>query len=252
MQTARIIPALLLRGEGLYKTTKFTKHSYVGDPINALKIFNEKEVDEIMVLDIDASKKNKQPNFNFIEKFASECFIPLSYGGGIKNLKDAEKLYRLGIEKLVVQTSILENSNFLFDLIREFGSSSVILSVDVKKNFFGRKQIFSHANKKNKYLSTLEAFLELANNASVGEVLLNNVDRDGTMLGQDLKLIEYVSKSLNAPLISLGGIGSVNDIKNAFASGANAVAAGAFFVYHGPHRAVLISYQNYESIFSES
>ncbi len=248
MNTRRIIPSLLLMNGGLYKTTNFKNPSYVGDPINAIKIFNEKEVDELMVLDIEASKLKKNPDYSLIESFASECFMPLTYGGGIKSLKQAEKLFSLGVEKILVQTSVLENHNFLHELIQSFGSSSIVASIDIKKNFFNKFKIYSHSKIKNHGFSSLEKYIDLLNQYDVGEVLLNDVDRDGQMQGQNKKLINYVANKLKSPMISLGGIGSFEDIKESFDSGASAVAAGAFFVYHGPHRAVLINYPDPKTI----
>ena len=242
MITRRIIPSLLLKNRGLYKTVKFKKPSYIGDPINAIKIFNEKEVNELMVLDIEASKLGKEPDYKMIENFSSECFMPLTYGGGIKKLKEAEKIFKLGVEKILVQAAILENSMFLRELVDNFGSSSIVASLDIKKNIFGKPKVFSHSGQKNHQFSSIDEYIKLLNDNDVGEVLFNDVNLDGTMLGQNLNLIKYISDRINSPLISLGGIGSNSDIKESFKHGANAVAAGAFFVYHGPHRAVLINY----------
>ena len=143
----RVIPVLLIKGNGLYKTRKFHNPSYVGDPINTIKIFNDKEVDEIIILDIDASKKNLSPNFNLIKEIASECFMPLTYGGGISTIDQAAKLFNLGVEKICLQTSTLTNIELIKELISEFGSSSIAACIDIKKNFFGRHILYSHSNK---------------------------------------------------------------------------------------------------------
>ena len=246
MNNKRVIPALLLKGEGFFKTTKFKNPSYIGDPINAIKIFNDKEVDEIMVLDIEASKIMKKPNFDLIANFSSECFMPLTYGGGISSLRDVEKLFSIGVEKVCLQSLVFDNLNLLKEMIYNFGSSSIVVSLDVKKNFFSSYKVFEHRKNKINSVFSLEELLSIFNEIGVGEVLLNNVDLDGTMNGPDQELIRYVSRELSSPVVALGGVGSKEDLKKCFENGASAVAAGAFFVYHGPHRAVLISYPSRE------
>ena len=241
MLSSRLIPVLLLKNGGLVKTVKFRDPKYVGDPINAIRIFNEKEVDELMVLDIEASKKKNKPNFELIEQFASECFMPLSYGGGISNIDDAGTLFSLGVEKICIQTSAIEDMNIISKLVERFGSSSVVVSIDVKKDWLRRKRLFSN-NKKLKNKFEWLDFARKVESFGAGEIILNSVDNDGTMRGPDIELINSASMALNIPLIALGGIGSLGDIKAAIAAGASAVAAGSFFVFYGPHRAVLITY----------
>ena len=241
MLSSRLIPVLLLKNGGLVKTIKFSNPKYVGDPINAIRIFNEKEVDELMVLDIDASKNNEKPNFKLIEQFASECFMPLSYGGGIRNIADANTLFGLGVEKICVQSAAIENINIVSELSNRFGSSSVMVSIDIKKNWLRQKRLFCN----NKNIDIAEDWLTFAREVEshgAGEIILNSVDNDGTMQGPDLNLITDASDALNIPLIAVGGIGSLDDIKKAIMAGASAVAAGSFFVFYGPHRAVLITY----------
>ncbi len=248
----RVIPALLLRKNGLVKTTRFKDPKYVGDPINAIRIFNEKEVDELMVLDITASKENLEPNFEMIEQIAGECFMPLSYGGGVRTVEQAQRIYALGVEKICLQTSAFNNPGLITELAQRFGSQSVMVSVDVKRNWLGKPQIYSSTKASSLDSDWIEHTQELVN-AGAGEVLLNAVDKDGTLQGPDLALIEQLSKAIQVPLIAVGGVGSMGDIKAAVAAGASAVAAGAFFVYHGPHRAVLITYPKYaelETLFS--
>jgi imidazole glycerol-phosphate synthase subunit HisF len=243
----RVIPSLLLKSGGLVKTTKFSRPMYVGDPINAIRIFNEKEVDELMVLDIIASKENREPDYNTIEMFASECFMPLCYGGGIKTKDQASRLFSLGVEKLAVQTSALSDLDLVSSIASRYGNQSVVVSIDIKKSFFGDYQMYSSAKLKvinQNWLSFLNQSVE----AGAGEILLNAVDRDGTLSGMDLKLIGEASKKCPVPLIAAGGVGSLDDIKSAVHAGANAIAVGAFFVYHGPHRAVLISYPKYKEL----
>jgi cyclase len=243
----RVIPALLLRNNGLVKTTRFKDPKYVGDPINAIRIFNEKEVDELILLDITASKENREPNFEMIEQISGECFMPLAYGGGVRTVEQAQQIYALGVEKICLQTSALDNPGLITELAQRFGSQSVMVSVDVKRNWMGMPQMFSSAKAISLGSDWIERTQQLVN-AGAGEVLLNAVDKDGTLQGPDLALIEQLSEAITVPLIAVGGVGSMGDIKAAVDAGASAVAAGAFFVYHGPHRAVLISYPKYTAL----
>lgn len=243
----RVIPSLLLRNGGLVKTTKFKNPKYVGDPINAIRIFNDKEVDELMVLDITASKEGREPNYALIEQFAGECFMPLAYGGGISNVTQARQLFSLGVEKICLQKAALEKPNLIKELANEFGSQSVMVSVDIKKNWFGKPKLYHSATRKLMNDNWVDKLNELVS-AGAGEVLLNSVDKDGTLMGPDLSLIQQASFSVDVPLIALGGVSNLADIKDCIDYGASAVAAGAFFVYHGPHRAVLITYPNYEEL----
>jgi imidazole glycerol-phosphate synthase subunit HisF len=245
----RIIPALLLKNSGLVKTLKFKDPKYIGDPINAIRIFNEKEVDEIMVLDIAASKQRSEPNYALIEEFAGECFMPLAYGGGVSTVDQASRLFQLGVEKVCLQTAALDNTNLVSELANRFGSQSVMVSIDIKRNWIGKAQLYGAANGKSRKAPWLEHAHQLID-AGAGEVLLNAVDKDGTLAGPDLDLIREASSSLDVPLITVGGISSMDDIKAAVEAGASAVAAGAFFVFHGPHRAVLITYPKYNDLES--
>lgn len=240
----RVIPSLLLRNGGLVKTLKFADPKYVGDPINAIRIFNEKEVDELIVVDITASREGREPNYELIREFAGECFMPLCYGGGITMLDQAQRLFSIGIEKVSLQTCALTNLNVVSDIASRYGSQSVVVSVDVKKNLFGQARLYASATRKTLDRDWL-AFLREAVDAGAGEVLLNAVDRDGTMTGMDLLLIRAAASACTVPLIAVGGVGSLAHIKEAVEAGASAVSAGAFFVFHGPHRAVLITYPKY-------
>jgi len=239
---SRYIPVLLVKNRQLYKTVQFNKDiKYIGDPINAIRIFNEKEVDEICVLDIEASKLGAEPNFDFVKDIASECFMPLGYGGGIGNMNQIEKLFRLGIEKVILNHSILTNSVLISEASRHFGSQSIVASVDVKRNLFGQYLVYSHA-KKDTLKMKLEDYIKNIEDAGVGELILNSVERDGMMQGFDLNLIVKISKLINIPLVALGGAGSIQDLEMALQSGAHASAAGSLFIYKGPHKAVLINY----------
>ena len=243
----RVIPILLLKNNGLVKTYQFKQAKYVGDPVNAIRIFNEKEVDELIVLDITASKEQREPNYALIEQFAGECFMPLAYGGGIKTAAQAQRLFSIGVEKICIQTAALDNLNLIKELAEQFGSQSIIISIDVKRNWLGKAQLYNAAKGKTLAISWQEQ-LRLSVAAGAGEVLLNAVDKDGTLSGPDLDLICQASAGLNIPLVAVGGISNLRDIKAAIETGASAVAAGAFFVFHGPHRAVLITYPKYNEL----
>jgi cyclase len=242
-----VIPSLLLHDEGLVKTTKFANPKYVGDPINAIRIFNEKEVDELLVLDIDASREGREPNYRLIEEFAGECFMPLTYGGGIRTVEQARRLYAIGVEKLSVQTGALANPSLVTEIADRYGNQAVVASIDVKKNMLGRHRLYSAATGKTLDKDWVEALQELVK-AGAGEVLVNAVDRDGTLSGMDVPLIQAAAAACSVPLIACGGAGSLADIRAAVDAGASAVAAGAFFVYHGKHRAVLITYPKYDEL----
>lgn len=237
---ARVVPCLLLSGHGLVKTTKFRDPIYVGDPVNAARIFSEKEADEIFVLDIDASREGREPNYSLIADIASECFMPLAYGGGVKNLEQIKRLIRAGIEKVVINSAATENINLISEAAETFGSQAVVASVDVKKNIWGLKVVAKSGTVETKkifpeYLKQLEV-------AGAGEILLNSVDRDGTMLGYDLALIRSAVDRVNVPVVAIGGAGNTDHMNQALEAGASAVSAGSMFVFHGKHKAVLISY----------
>ena len=247
MLSKRVIPILLLKGEGLYKTQKFKDPKYVGDPLNAIKIFNDKEVDEICVLDIEATQKRKI-NFSLIEKMASECFMPLSYGGGIANMDDASKLFSLGVEKLVINSNNFNSLDLITKLSAKYGNQAVIASVDIKPNLFNNYTVFKSNGKENTGFKPLEFVLKCID-AGAGEILLNNIERDGMMNGIDTKDENEIAIAISVPLIVCGGIGNVSHIKEVFQNTkVNAVAAGSMFVFHGKHRAVLISYPNVSEI----
>jgi cyclase len=243
----RVIPCLLLRNSGLVKTLKFANPKYVGDPINAIRIFSDKEVDELMVLDIAATKDGREPNYELIEQFAGECFMPLCYGGGIRTVEQARRLFALGVEKVCLQTAAMANLQLVTQIADCFGSQSVLVSADIKCNWMGKQQLYSSATGKLLDKPWMD-FLQEAVAAGAGEIVLNSVDRDGTMSGMDLKLIRQASSALSVPLVAVGGASNIANIKAAVEAGASAVSAGALFVFHGPHRAVLITYPKYEEL----
>lgn len=247
MLKPRVIPILLLQDNGLVKTTKFKNPKYIGDPINAIRIFNEKEVDELIFLDITITKSNKNINFDLISKIASECFMPLSYGGGVKDIDTIRRILKLGVEKICINSYMFENPSFVKEAVKLFGSSTIVASIDVKKNIFGKYEIWSHSGTK-KVKWTFGEAIKLIEELGVGEILINSIDKDGCMLGYDCTLINRVSKSVSIPVVASGGAGTINDFKNAISNGASAVAAGSMFVLHGKHKAVLITYPNREDI----
>jgi imidazole glycerol-phosphate synthase subunit HisF len=242
MLRIRVIPCLLLKGQGLVKTIKFRDPKYVGDPLNAVKIFNEKEVDELMLLDIFATVENRNPQMKLISEIASECFMPLCYGGGVKTLDQIKELFELGVEKVSLNTCAVENPSIIYEAAKLFGSQSIVVSIDVKKSLFGKYEIFTRGGKKSDKLDPVR-FAVAMERAGAGEIFLNSIDRDGTMTGYDTELIKMVTESVKVPVIASGGAGKLEDFGLAVKDGgASAVAAGSFFVFQGKHRAVLISY----------
>jgi len=238
----RVIPTLLLKDNALVKTKKFKNENYIGDPINAVKIFNEKEVDEIIFLDISATKNWQQPNFEILEKISSECFMPLAYGGGINKIEHVKKIFRIGVEKIIINSAAVDNYDFLREIIDFVGSQSVIISIDVKKTIFNKYKVYSHLLGKNIKTELLD-LLEILNDIEVGEIFINSVDRDGMMNGYDIELLSLVSSNIDMPLVACGGAGNVDHLKQGLKlGGAHAVSAGSLFVYHGKHNAVLINY----------
>jgi len=242
-----------VRDRGLVKTIKFKDPTYVGDFINAIKIFNEKEVDELLFLDISATVDNISPNLNMIEKMATECYMPVCYGGGIKTLDILNNILRIGIEKVSISSYALENPDFVKEAVETFGSQSIVVCIDVKKNLFEIYEVVTHNAKKKTGLDPLTHAINMEE-LGVGELLINSVDRDGTMLGYDNELIKKITKNVSIPVVACGGAGRLSDIREVIKmAGASAGAAGSLFVFQGKHRAVLISYpesQELEILFS--
>jgi len=243
----RVIPTLLLKNNGLVKTTKFKKPVYIGDPINAVKIFNEKEGDELILLDITATNEKRGPNFSKIGEIVSEAFMPIGYGGGINSISIMERLFKIGVEKVVINTASYNNYDLIRQAAKVFGSQSIVLAVDVKKDIWGNYKLFSNSGKTKQTVGLKEHILKAIDNGS-GEIYLNSIDRDGTMASYDLELIKNVSPNVNVPLIVCGGAGKIEHFIDAIESGADAVSAGAMFVFQGVHRAVLISYPGYDQL----
>jgi cyclase len=241
MIKTRVIPCLLLKGGGFYKTIKFKNPVYLGDPLNILKIFNEKEVDEILVLDITATTARKPPNLRLLQDMASECFMPLGYGGGLSNLDQMKALFQLGFEKISINTAAHQHPELITEAANLFGSQSVVVSMDVKQGLLGGYEVISRSGASRTGREPAEFALEMGERGA-GEILVNSIDRDGMMEGYDLRLLQIVSAAVKVPVIACGGAGKVADFAAAVKEGgASAVAAGSFFVFQGPHRAVLIN-----------
>ena len=241
MRRTRVIPVLLLQKGGLVKTVKFKNPTYVGDPINAVKIFNEKEIDEIVVLDIDASREKRGPNFEQVKEIAGEAFIPLAYGGGISTLDQVKELFYIGVEKVILNYQAVKNPDLVSEAAKLVGSQSVVVSIDTKKNLFGKYKVYTLGGTESTNEEPVE-FAQRMQNVGAGEIFLNVIDRDGTFGGYDLDIIHRVAHALKIPLVACGGATTVDDFAKAVQNGASAVAAGSMFVFQRPHRAVLISY----------
>lgn len=243
----RVIPCLLLEDGRLVKTVRFGRPRYVGDPLNAVRIFNDKYVDELIILDIGASRANAEPDYGLIENIAGECFIPLCYGGGIRSVAQARRIVAAGVEKIAVNSMAIERPCLVNALAQELGSSSVVAGIDVKRGWRGAPRVFHPGRRRMTRLDPV-AHAEALVRAGAGEIFLNSVDRDGTGAGFDLALLQRVSAAVNVPVTVCGGAAGLQDMRAAIRSGASAGAAGSMFVFYGPHRAVLINYPAYASV----
>lgn len=238
----RVMPVLLLRGAGLVKTTRFADQVYLGDPVNAVRIFNDKEVDELVLLDIEATRTGKGPNLRVVAEVAGECFMPLAYGGGVQSLDQIEALLKLGVEKIVINSAAATRPALIAEAAARFGSSTIVVSIDVRRRMLRGLRVVSHAGREDTGQAP-EAYARRMEELGAGELFLMAVDRDGTMAGYDLDVIRGVTASVSIPVVAAGGAGSVADLRAAVVEGgASAAAAGAMFVFHGPHRGVLINF----------
>lgn len=241
MPSPRVIPVLLVSDGYLVKPTKFGKPMYIGDPINAVKIFNEKEVDELIICDIDATRTGKGVNYGLIEDIASEAFMPVGYGGGIDSLAAAERIIAAGIEKVVLGTVVHRRPEAVVEMAESLGSQSIVVSVDAKRKFGGKYEaLVMNGTVRTGYDPI--GWAKRAEELGAGEVILSSIDREGTFSGYDLELIRATSEQIGIPLVALGGAGSLLDLQAALDAHASAVAVGSMFVLNGKHRAVLITY----------
>lgn len=247
MLHARVIPCLLMRNGGLVKTVRFKDARYIGDPINAVRIFNDKEVDELVLLDIGSAHAHAAPDFELLADIAGEAFMPLAYGGGIGNIEHVKRLYGLGVEKVVLGTAAADQPQLVSVAAALAGSSGVVVSIDVRRSWMGKYTVCVHGGARDLKRDPV-AYAREMEQRGAGEILLTAIDRDGTMDGYDLELVRRVCAAVSVPVVASGGAGSLPHLRQAVDAGASAVAAGSMFVYHGKHNAVLISYPEYEEL----
>jgi cyclase len=244
MLRPRIIASLLIKDSSLVKTTKFKNPRYLGDPMNAIRIFNEKEVDELSVFDISATVNGKEPNFKMIENFAEECTMPLCYGGGITNVEEAQQIFALGVEKIAISSAAFTNPKLISELSNKVGSQSVVVVLDLKKKLFGGYDVFTHCGSRcigHNPVELIRKFQDMG----AGEIVINNMNEDGMMSGYDFSLVEMFRNATSLPLTVLGGAGSIEDIGKLIEKfGIIGAAAGSKFVYKGKLKGVLINYPN--------
>jgi cyclase len=243
----RVIPCLLLKDKGLVKTVKFKDPRYLGDPINIVRIFNDKEVDELIFLDIRATLEDRPPPFDTLLNITSECFMPLGYGGGIRTLDDVKKLLAIGIEKIVLNTSAVHAPALVRAAADYAGSQAIVISMDIRKSIFGKYELYTHSGRKATGRDPVAFAVEMEKQGA-GELFVNSIDRDGTMQGYDLELIRRVANAVQVPVVACGGAGTIQDLADAIRSGASAAAAGSLFVFQGPLKGVLISYPSQEEL----
>jgi imidazole glycerol-phosphate synthase subunit HisF len=243
----RVIPILLLKGKGLVKTKQFSKPNYIGDPINAVRIFNDLEADELIFLDITASRENRSISVELVKQIGDEAYMPFAVGGGVNNLATAIELVNAGAEKIVMNTVFVRNPGIVSHISKSIGSQSVVISLDIKKSFFDNCYLYIMDGTQRTSFDPITA-AKKAEDLGAGEIILNYMDNDSLMNGYNLELIHKVSESVNIPVVAGCGAGCLDHMKKAVDNGAHAVAAGSMFVYHGPRRAVLINYPTKEEL----
>ena len=246
MLRPRIIPCLLVHNKGLVKTIKFKDSKYIGDPINAVRIFNEKGADELIILDIDASFKNIEPDYKMIDNLATECRMPLCYGGGIKTIEQAQKIFSLGVEKIAISSAAIQDSKIVSKIALNVGSQSVVIVLDIKRQSSGNYELFINNGKTATGLNPFD-FAKKMQDFGAGEIVINSIDNDGCMNGYDMKLVNDIRKIITLPLTVLGGAGKMEDIGDLINKyGIIGAAAGSLFVFKGKYKAVLINYPNWD------
>ncbi len=241
MLKSRIIPTLLIQNKGLVKTCRFKNPVYLGDPINAIKIFNEKEVDELVILDIEASKNGRGIDWNMLNRINREAFMPLGYGGGIKSIEDIKRIINLGYEKVIMNSAVLDNRELVKSASEIIGSQSLVICVDVRKTTENTYKVYSHISKKVIDLNPVE-YIKFLESEGAGEIIVHSVDKEGSFSGYDTVFLRDISSQVKIPVIALGGAGSLDDIKEILKTEVSAAAAGSIFVFYGRLRAVLINY----------
>lgn len=242
MLRTRIMPCLLLKDGALVKTMKFKDPGYIGDPINAIRIYNEKEVDELIILDITATLENRPPPFKVLSEIASECFMPVTYGGGVRDLETIRQILSLGIEKVAINSYASKNPDFVQAAAERYGSSTIVVSMDVRRTLLGKNEVAIRSGKKGTGINPVKYAVQMEK-LGAGEILLTSVERDGTQSGYDIELIRSVTNAVGVPVIACGGAGKIEDFRAAVhEGGASACAAGSMVVYFGRNRAVLINF----------
>ncbi|MCT7995234.1 AglZ/HisF2 family acetamidino modification protein [Laspinema olomoucense] len=249
MTLPRVIPCLLLRGEGLYKSRNFKDWKYVGDPRNAIRIFNEKEVDELILLDVEATRQSKAIQWQLIEECAGECFMPLAYGGAVDSSETARRLVSLGIEKVVVNSTALDRPELIREISQQIGTCSTVVCIDVKRDWRGQTYVYDYRSRRKLSLTPLQ-WASKAVELGAGELIIQSVDRDGCFNGYDLDRLQEITTNVSVPVTTLGGGASLDHCTEAWQRGASGVGAGSWFVFQPPHRAVLITYPEYKKIRS--
>jgi len=248
MLNIRVIPTLLLKGVGLVKGSLFKDHKYVGDPINAVKIFNEKEVDELIFLDISATPNKREPNYDLIKDIASEAFMPFSYGGGIETTAQIERLFNIGVEKVIINSSAFSTPRLIKEASNIAGNQSIVVSIDVRRSIWGQYEVYTNNGNFGTKQNPIE-YAKRMEDLGAGELMICSINQEGTRKGYDLELTKIISNAVGIPVIASGGAGSLNDLLEAINTGnASAVAAGSMFVFHGKHKAVLITYPQYSEL----
>lgn len=248
MVITRVIPCLLLRRAALVKTIRFKQPSYVGDPLNTVRIFNEKEVDEIVFLDITATVESRPPPLELIAEISRECFMPFGYGGGIRSVEDVRQVLATGAEKAIINTAAWKNPNLIKEAAARFGSQSIVVSMDVKRSFFGKPQVFVAAARENTGEDPV-TYARRMEELGAGEILLTSVDREGTFSGYDVELVRQITRTVGIPVVAHGGAGQLEHVRQVVREGeASAAAAGSLFVFQGAHRAVLINYPERQAL----
>ncbi len=249
MLETRVIPCLLLKGRALVKTIQFQNPSYIGDPCNTVRIFNEQEVDELIILDINATQSKSEIQFDLIEQIAGECFMPITYGGGIQTLDDVAKIFSLGVEKVAINTYAIEHPEFVSQVAKKYGNQSIVVPIDVKKRFWRKSQnVYCMGGRQRTLLSPVDHAVHMEQ-AGAGELLVTSINRDGMMQGYDIDLIKAISDAVSIPIIACGGAGNLNDFRLAVQmGGASAVATGSMVVYQGINRAVLVNFPTREEL----
>lgn len=248
MLKTRVIPCLLLKGEGLVKTVKFSSPSYIGDPVNTVRIFNDLEVDELIFLDIEATRQKRPPNFRILREIADECFMPLSYGGGIRSLEEITEIFKIGFEKVSINTAASGNGSLVRIAADAFGSQSIIASIDVKKSFWGRYEVYTNGGTRRIEVDPID-YARQMEDAGAGEILLTSIHREGTWTGFDNALIRSVAEAVSIPVIAHGGAGKADDIGVAVKEGkASAVGLGSLVVYQAKGMGVLVNFPDRDSL----